>query len=280
MLSDNEINAHLSSESKGYKCVHLNCRSLFPKLSEIRDTFLNMDFLSLSDTWLSDKYNDALLNISCMKLFRQDRSWVNDNGVVKKGGGIALYVNNCWSPYTEIDLDASCSNCDIELLTVSVKRPGRHHMSIVTVYRPPMVNISKIKTSNPEIWIMGDFNINMLDRGNKYVKRLNRFSVDYNLKQLIMCSTRLNYRGGICIDLMFTNCVFVRYSGVLNDMLSDRLPIYACPKQNRTSLKFETVTGRTYKNYNPQLLKMLMEQKDWDTLLYNAVEGSKVFLRF
>ena len=154
-------------------------------------------------------------------------------------------------------------------------------MSVVTVYRPPMgnleefipnleENISKIKTSNPEIWIMGDFNINMLDRGNKYVKRLNRFFVDYNLKQLIMCSTRLNYKGGTCIDLMFTNCVFVRDSGVLNDMISDHLPIYACPKQNRTSLKFETVTGRTYKKYNPQLLKTLMEQNDWDILLYNA----------
>ena len=34
-------------------------------------------------------------------------------------------------------------------------------------------------------------------------------------------------------------------------------------------MKFETVTGRTYKNYNPQLLKLLMEQKDWNTLLHN-----------
>ena len=153
-------------------------------------------------------------------------------------------------------------------------------MSIVTVYRPPRGNldefivqlenyISEIKLNNPEIWIMGDLNINMLDRGNKYVKRLNRFSVDYNLKQLIMTSTRLNYRGGTCIDLMFTDCTFVRDSGVLNDLISDHLPIFASRKQNRNSLKFETVTGRTYKNYNPQLLKILMEQKDWNTLLQN-----------
>ena len=229
-MSNIELNARLISKNKGCKYVHLNCRSLYPKLSEIRETFSNIDFLSLSETWLSDKYNDALLNISCMKLFRQDRSWINENGIVKKGGGIAIYVNDCWSPHTEIDLDATCSNCDIELLTVSVKKPGRRHMSIVTVYRPPMGNlnefivkleeyISKIKVNNPEIWIMGDFNINMLDRGNKYVKRLNRFSVDYNLKQLIMTSTRLNYRGGTCIDLMFTDCAFVRDSGVLNDLI-------------------------------------------------------------
>ena len=280
-MSDIEINARLISKSEGCKFVHLNCRSLYPKLSEVKETFLNIDFLSLSETWLSDKYNDTLLNISGMKLFRHDRSWINNNGVVKKGGGVALYVNNYWSPYTEIDVDATCSNCDLELLTVSVKRPGRRYMSIVTVYRPPMgnleefifklkENINKIKVNNPEIWIMGDFNINMLDRSNKSVKRLNRFAVDYNLKQLIKCSTRLNYRGGTCIDLLFTNCLYVRDSGVLNDMISDHLPIYACRKQNRTPLKFETVTGRTYKNYNPQLLKTILEQKDWDTLLHNC----------
>ena len=56
---------------------------------------------------------------------------------------------------------------------------------------------------------------------------------------------------------------------MLNDLISDHLPIYTCRKQNRNSLKFETVTGRTYKNYNPQLLKLLMEQKDWNTLLHD-----------
>ena len=154
-------------------------------------------------------------------------------------------------------------------------------MSLVTVYLPPMGNldefiikmeekISKIKMNNPEIWVMGDFNINMLDRGNRHVKRLNRFSVDYNLKQLIKCNTRLNYRGGTCIDLIFTNCNIVNDSGVLNDLISDHLPIYACRKQKSNSLKFENVTGRSYKNYNHQIFKALMEQKDWDTLFHNS----------
>ena len=277
----NDLNARFISGNKGCKFVHLNCRSLYPKISEISDTFLNFDFLSLSETWLSDQYSEGLLNISSMKMFRQDRSWVNDNGLIKKGGGVAIYVNNVWSPYTENVTDATYSNRHIEVITISVKRPNRRHMSIVTVYRPPLGNLDefadkledifdKIKVDNPEIWIMGDFNINMMDRNNKYVKRLNRFSVDHNLKQLILSSTRLNYRGGTCIDLIFTNSVFVRDSGVLNDMISDHLPVYACRKQNRNSLKSETVTGRTYKNYNPQMFQVLIEQIDWDTLLYNC----------
>ena len=118
--------------------------------------------------------------------------------------------------------------------------------------------------------VMGDFNINMSDRANKNVKRLNRLSVDYNLKQLIKCNTRLNYRGGTCIDLIFTNCTFVKHSGVLNDLISDHLPTYACRKQNRNSLKSESVTGRSYKNYNPQILKAVIEGKDWDTLLHES----------
>ena len=94
--------------------------------------------------------------------------------------------------------------------------------------------------------------------------------VDSNLKQLIGSTTRLNYRGGTCIDLIFTNCIFISDSGVLNDMISDHLPVYACRKPNRNPLKFETVTGRTYKNYNSQMFKVLMEQKDWDTVLDNS----------
>ena len=185
----NSNNARLISKCKGSKLVHLNCRSLYPKLSEISDTFGNFDFLSLSETWLTARYNDVLLNIPSMKMFRQDRVWTNDNGIVKKGGGVAIYVKNRWSPYTEVISDATCSNSNIEIITISVKRPGRRHMSIMMVYRPPMGNldefmsklqemISNTANGNPEIWILGDFNINVLDRANRYVKRLNRLLVD------------------------------------------------------------------------------------------------------
>ena len=256
------------SKGKGCKFAHLNCRSLYPKFTEISESFAGFDFLSLSETWLSDKYTDVLIDMPDKKIFRQDRSWCENNtDVIKKGGGLAIYVSSKWSPYVTIDSTATCSSSDIEILTVNVKKPGRRHMSIITVYRPPSGKcldfivkladiVSEIKNRNPEIWIMGDFNINMLERDNRFVKMLNRFAIDNNLKQLISGRTRLNYRGGTCSDLLYTDCCFVQKAGVLNDMISDHLPIFACRKQDRNDLKFETITGRTYKRYNQHYLKV------------------------
>ena len=79
-------------------------------------------------------------------------------------------------------------------------------MSILTVYHPPNGNclefitkissiVEQLKNGNPEIWMMGDFNINMLERDNRFVKLINRVGIDYDLKQLITGKTRLNYRG-------------------------------------------------------------------------------------
>ena len=261
MIDINTTDANSVSKGIGCKFIHLNCRSLYPKLSEIGQTFASFDFVSLSETWLSHMYTDTIVQIPDKKVFRQDRVWKNNDGLTKKGGGIAMYISPKWSPYATVDSDTTCSTNDIEALTINVNKPGRRHMSIITVYRPPDGNclnfiatltnfVELLKIRNPEIWILGDFNINILERNKCFVKLLNRFAIDSDLKQLISGRTRLNYRGGTCIDLIFTDCIFVSSAEVLNDMISDHLPIYACRKQDRNNIKYETITGRTYKRYD------------------------------
>ena len=278
MIDKNSMDAKSLSKGKGCKFVHLNCRSVYPKLSEIGESFAAFDFVSLSETWLSYKYTDTVIRLPDKKVFRQDRIWVNNDGIVKKGGGVAIYVSSKWSPYVTVDTDFTCSTCDIEMLTINVKKPGRRYMTIITVYRPPNGDclnfisklsgfLEQLKEKNPEIWIMGDFNINILERNNRFVKLLNRFATDFDLKQLITGKTRLNYRGGTCIDLMFSDCNIVSSAGVLNDMISDHLPIYGCRKQDRNNIKYDTITGRTYKNYDQQVFKTLLEQCEWERLL-------------
>ena len=277
-INNDSSDTKLISKGKGCKFVHLNCRSLYPKLAEISEIFSDFDFICLSETWLTNKHVDSLVSIPDKKILRQDRSWVTDTGLVKEGGAVAIYVSAKWSPYVEIVQANTCSTSDIEMITINVKKPGRRFMSLSTVYRPPGGNIlefinkvstsiSDMKTNNPEIWILGDFNINILERGNRFVKLLNRFAIDHDLKQLITSTTRLNYRGGTCIDLIYTDCPFVQKSGVLNDLISDHLPTYVCRKQVRNNVKYEKVTGRIYKHYDPKAFKTLVEQINWDILL-------------
>ena len=87
---------------------------------------------------------------------------MNNNGHVKKGGGVAIYVSSKWSPYVSNDNSATSSTCDIEILTINVKTPGRRHMLILTVYRSPAGNciefitkltniVERLRNNNPEI---------------------------------------------------------------------------------------------------------------------------------
>ena len=111
-----------------------------------------------------------------------------------------------------LDHEFTCSTPDIELLTVSFKKPGRRYMSIINVYRPPNGDnldfisklknvVAQIKDKNPEIRIMGDFNM------NRFVKLLNRFAVDFDFKQLVSGKTRLDYSGALVLTCYIPNAV-------------------------------------------------------------------------
>ena len=53
-------------------------------------------------------------------------------------------------------------------------------------------------------------------------------------------------------------------------MISDHLPIYACRKQKRNCIVYETVTGRSYKRYDPDLFKALLALENWDVILHQC----------
>ena len=58
---------------KGVKFIHMNTRSLYRKLDEIRLLYSDFDFVCCSETWLYDRYNNSMLHVDSMKIFRLDR---------------------------------------------------------------------------------------------------------------------------------------------------------------------------------------------------------------
>lgn len=78
------------------KFLHLNCRSLSSKWNEINKTLLcsELDVIVLSETWLHSNIQNSLIWNSDYKLFRLDRQACLPSGVVKKGGGLCMYVKN------------------------------------------------------------------------------------------------------------------------------------------------------------------------------------------
>ena len=53
---------------KGVLFVHLNVRSIFRKLRQIEVLYNKFDFIFCTETWLDNRYSDAMVNIENMKI--------------------------------------------------------------------------------------------------------------------------------------------------------------------------------------------------------------------
>ena len=219
---------------KGVKFVHINIRSLYKKIDQISCIFSGVDFLCCSETWLTDKYDNALITIQGMSIYRNDRCNASNiekelGHIPKRGGGVAIYVREKWSTYTSIYENATCITRNFESVCLLVTKPNNRFMTVMCIYRPPtgsidglidflndFINQPVVKKS--EIWILGDFNINFLVRNLPEVMKLNKLIRENSLKQLVNQPTRLNYRGGSCIDWILTSSEYVIKSGVLDDL--------------------------------------------------------------
>ena len=263
---------------KGFKLVHLNCRSLYSKLNQIGLLFGHVDILCLTETWLHEVYSDALLNIAGMKLFRWDRSNGINNGVTKsRGDGLACYVENAIAPECSLIMDQCITTPDVELQVIKLMQPVHKNRHVINLYRPPNGNIDlffdilenlflNLNLSEKEIWLMGDFNLNYLKRSDNYTKRAIEFARIYGLKQLITSATHFCGFSSSCIDLMFTNADFVNASGVLNDVISDHFPTFACINKPREKKTYTSILGRTYTSYNKEIFTGLLENENWEEL--------------
>ena len=116
-----------------------------------------------------------------------------------------------------------------------------------------------------ELWILDDFNINYLKRSELSTKMAINFAKIYGLRRLINSATHLIGFGGTCIDLIFTNAGFIKFSGVLNDVLSDHYPIYVCIKKPREVHVSTYIHGRTYTAYDKNRFQTMLGNMDWDS---------------
>lgn len=87
---------------------------------------------------------------------------------------------------------------------------------VITIYHSPSGNTSQFLDwlenyfedmwdKNFEVIIVGDFNINMLDKQNRHTKRLDNFLNSFSLQQVVQQPTRITPRGATLIDLVIIN---------------------------------------------------------------------------
>lgn len=289
------FNLEQLKNEKGLKLVHLNVRSLLPKFQLLEEDFLdgNLDVICMSETWLKAGIPDELICNQNYNLLRHDREIINSvTGATKAGGGIVIYLKK-GIIYEIFDSLCVCNN-DIELFVVKIAVNGNKKQVLIVVYRPPNGNATSAisaltncmeafsdKYDNTEYVIMGDMNINYLNKRCCHVRSLKGLEKQYGLSQVIREPTRVTLNKETLIDRCLTNMKNQASSGIIPYFLSDHFPIYIIKKKQKIENKSTSFSGRCYLNYSLEALEELVNCINWRNICQEDNPNSlwnKVFL--
>ena len=265
--------------SKGMHMAHLNIRSLTNKWENFKIHFMNSNIyiLGLSETCLNASLPSELFNLSDNYTFyRNDRSWRDNNSnSIKKGGGVGLFIDsNIQSSDTNFKR-LNCSSIHVESQWVSVKQTHNKMILIGNIYRPPQGDIDTfidylenifddIDLGRIELFLMGDFNIDSLDKKDPKCKKLLDLIKPLGLRQIIKEPTRLTCERSSCLDLIITNCDNISKAGVCDIDISDHLPILLTRKKLKKGKKKCIFTGHSYRKYNREIFQNNVRESNWN----------------
>ena len=230
---------------------------------------------------------------------RLDRNW-NDEGNktqgTKRGGGVACYIK-ANIKYSDTKYEALNKSCkDLEMLWVSIEIENMRPLVVITVYRPPQGDYKKCNTfmnealeranlkDNTDVFILGDFNIDLMDKNSVKSKELEFTARSLGLKQLVKDHTRIAHRNGQVsktkLDLIFSNSDFIAETRTLNYNISDHLAVAVTRKKSKGKVEKVEFSGRTYKNYIKEDFQNNLVNSDWEgfcthndpTILWDIME--------
>ena len=172
------------------------------------------------------------------------------------------------------------SSVDLEMQWILLDITHMRNIVIINIYRPPqgdyktacrLISDSIRKADlkdNVELFLMGDFNINISDKRSPMVRELESTTSFWGLRSLIHENTRLGVRDnvlkGTCIDNIFTNSDEVTEVKVLDWNFSDHLVIAARRKRERAKQPKVSFKGRSYRNYVREEIQEEIVEADWE----------------
>ena len=264
---------------KGLHFIHLNVRSLLPKISEVRELAKRTKAaaIGITESWLDSTITDNEVKIHGYNIVRNDRN--------REGGGVCIYVRNNLAFLQRADLLSK----HVESLWLEILLPKTKPIVTGIVYRPPDQSsflthfesiMNKIR-SDVEIIILGDFNICFKKKSHclygNYSKVLNMFG----LKQLITSPTRVTKKTSTTIDHILCNtsskiCDF----GTIVVGLSDHFMIYCTRKVTKGQIQgHKNVEIRSLKNYTTESFNEKLSSINWSDV-YNATDVNESWCNF
>ena len=256
---------------KNFSLFHWNARSLsknFESLKLLLSSLNEFPFsvIGISETWLRSN-SPNLFNLNNYKLFRSDRN-------KGRGGGVALYIFNEHRVRVRSDIHIEgCEDLFVEIVTEKCK-----NKIIGIIYRPPC-NIpdtflekldeclSIITRENKEVYLMGDFNIDMNKSDNLSLKLENTL-MSYAFNHHISNPTRITNTSKTLLDNIFSNNQDLNNvtNGIIYYDMSDHLPIFVIsetPDTTQSVKKLRPILCRKETDNNIALLNQDLAQEEW-----------------
>lgn len=231
------------------KLGHINIRSLFPKVAELKDKLIDcgFDVLAMCETWLHCGINNSDIKVDGYSLVRRDR--------VGRGGGVGIYIRN------EIKFNVIHTGHEIEQLWVMLHCDNLRFVFGV-VYRPPHIDYKMFLNSLGDtlvecmaladvVYFCGDVNIDLLNIDSSSTAYLCDFIESLNFVQLIEQPTRAAGTSISLIDHIYVaDSERVRDCGVIDCSFSDHDFIYFEIYSSTPAASPRLHTYRDYKHIN------------------------------
>ena len=210
--------------------------------------------ISFSESKLNEPHTNEEVKLDGYKILRQDRT-------TDSGGGVICFIRK------DVNFDRrSDFPKDFENIFMDIYLPQTKPILFGVVYRPPKDSdfleclTNSIMNSNSfeaqEVLIMGDINIDLLDKKNKFIlekgyrfskeesnythhiyltKKYVAFLQTFGLTQLIKEPTRITDKTATLLDHILVNTADkISQSGVLRKAISDHDIIYCTRKHQMT----------------------------------------------
>ena len=275
--------------SQSLSLFHLNVRSI-PKNFDDLCSYLNMlctrfSIIGVTETWLNES-NAQCYSIEGYNHYCKYRE-------TRRGGGVSLFVKNHIAATERDDLCVKNTHC--ESLFLEIEKDNfdiPNNIIIGLIYRPPNTDVKefneglsntleKISREKKIIYLMGDFNINLLDIENhipssEFIELL----YSYGLYPMITKPTRMQNNSATLIDNIFHNDLnSSHFNGILYTDISDHFPIFSINTKTHIDIAPQNSLIRSISECNINQFITKLRNTNWYSVTSNQ-DGQSAFSYF
>ena len=252
-------------KSKGLHFLHLNARSLLPKIEELRLVAQNSHaaVIGITETWLDHSVTDHEIIIPNYTVIRKDRN--------REGGGVCMYIRTDLAFNQRNDI----SDDQLEMLWIELLLPHTRHILICTCYRPQTtknfydilenVCTQKDRVLDLECFLLGDLNSDFSKTQSPLYQALKHFLYICNWVQVIKEPTRITPTCSSILDVIIVSDEEkISQSGVIPIGISDHFLTYCTRHSPKTKFnKHNTIRSRSMKNYSTEIFNEKLSEINW-----------------